>query len=154
MRPGVSAAIDRDMSLIDFERRVLDEARDPRNPLLERVKFLGILGRNLDEFVMVRGRDWLAAPDAKRLTRLTHALLRDGHRLFQRQLVPALAQAGIRVAGYASLDAAEKAVARKYFAEAVLPLMTAVSGDTAFAEIAGLGLNIVVALNDRGVSRL
>ena len=55
MPPGVSPAIDRDMSLIEFERRVLDEARDPRNPLLERVKFLGILGRNLDEFVMVRG---------------------------------------------------------------------------------------------------
>src|SRR5437870_10692008 len=108
MPPGVSPAIDRDMSLIEFERRVLDEARDPRNPLLERVKFLGILGRNLDEFVMVRGRDWLASPDARRLTRLTHALLRDGQRLFERQLVPALAQAGIHVAEYASLSAAEK----------------------------------------------
>src|ERR1051326_524790 len=117
MSLGGTAAIDRDMSLIDFERRVLDEARDPRNPLLERVKFLGILGRNLDEFVMVRGRDWLATPDARRLTRLTHALLRDGQRVFQRQLVPALAQAGIHVADYASLDADEKSIARTYFAE-------------------------------------
>jgi len=142
------------MSLIEFERRVLDEARDPRNPLLERVKFLGILGRNLDEFVMVRGRDWLATPDAKRLTRLTHALLRDGQRVFQRQLVPALARAGIHVADYASLDADEKSVARKYFAEAVLPLMTPVPGDPACADVANLGLNILVALNDRGVSRL
>ena len=154
MPPGVSAAIDRDMSLIEFERRVLDEARDPRNPLLERVKFLGILGRNLDEFVMVRGRDWLATPDARRLTRLTHALLRDGQRVFQRQLVPALAQAGIHVADYVSLDAGEKSIARAYFIEAVLPLMAPITGDTAFAEVANLGLNVLVALNDRGVSRL
>src|SRR5437870_12249484 len=105
---AMSDDIDRHMSLVEFERRVLEEARDQRNPLLERVKFLGILGRNLDEFVMVRGRDWLASPDARRLTRLTHALLRDGQRLFERQLVPALAQAGIHVAEYASLSAAEK----------------------------------------------
>src|ERR1700757_5158188 len=115
MPPGVTASIDRDMSLIEFERRVLDEARDPRNPLLERVKFLGILGRNLDEFVMVRGRDWLASPHARRLTRLTHALLRDGDRVFRRQLVPALAQAGIHVADYASLSAGEQASADAEF---------------------------------------
>ena len=46
----MSDDINRDMSLIEFERRVLEEARDERNPLLERIKFLGILGRNLDEF--------------------------------------------------------------------------------------------------------
>src|SRR4051812_39071768 len=139
MRPGVSAAIDRDMSLIDFERRVLDEARDPRNPLLERVKFLGILGRNLDEFVMVRGRDWLASPDAKRLTRLTHALLRDGHRLFQRQLVPALAQAGIHVAGHAALGAARKTLGREDFAPTGLAPLTARAGGPPVARNAGPG---------------
>src|SRR5437868_9167442 len=100
MPPGVSPAIDRDMSLIEFERRVLDEARDVRNPLLERVKFLGILGRNLDEFVMTRGRKWLASPSARRLIRRTHALLHDGSRILRRELVPALAGAGIQLLDY------------------------------------------------------
>jgi len=154
MLPGLSASIDRDMSLIEFERRVLDEARDPRNPLLERVKFLGILGRNLDEFVMVRGRDWLATPDAKRLIRLTLALLRDGQRVFRRQLVPALADAGIHIADYASLDAAGRTWANRHFAEAVLPLIATIPCDTSIADAPNLGLNIVVALHDRRASRL
>ena len=93
----MSDDINRDMSLIEFERRVLEEARDERNPLLERIKFLGILGRNLDEFVMVRGRTWMASPSAKQLTRKTHALLRDGYRVLRRHLLPALAKAGIAV---------------------------------------------------------
>jgi polyphosphate kinase len=154
MLPGLSASVDRDMSLIEFERRVLDEARDPRNPLLERVKFLGILGRNLDEFVMVRGRDWLATPDAKRLTRLTHALLRDGQRVFRRQLVPALAEAGIHIADYASLDAAGRTWANRHFAEAVRPLIATIPCDTSIADAPNLGLNIVVALHDQCASRL
>src|SRR5438067_13894552 len=114
MPPGVSPAIDRDMSLIEFERRVLDEARDPRNPLLERVKFLGILGRNLDEFVMVRGRKWLASSSERRLNRRTQALLRSGHRVLQRDLVPALANAGIHLLDYASLTSCERADADRH----------------------------------------
>src|SRR4030095_14227275 len=75
---GMSNDINGNMSLIKCERRVLEEARDDPNPLLERVKFLGILGRNLDEFVMARGRTWMGSPAAKRLTRQAHAPLRDG----------------------------------------------------------------------------
>src|SRR5581483_8025064 len=141
MLAGVTASIDRDMSLIEFERRVLDEARDPRNPLLERVKFLGILGRNLDEFVMVRGRDWLASPDAKRLTRLTHALLRDGERVFRRQLVPALAQVDIHIADYDALGPAEQDAADRHFRETVLPLVAPIFCDGTIVDAPNLGLN-------------
>ena len=145
----MSDDINRDMSLIEFERRVLEEARDQRNPLLERVKFLGILGRNLDEFVMVRGRTWMASPAAKQLTRKTHALLRNGYRILRRDLLPALADAGIHVVDYLALNPDQRADADQHFVDNVLPLMTPLYCDAgAVNEAPGLGLNFAVALGD------
>jgi polyphosphate kinase len=142
---GMSDDINRDMSLIEFERRVLEEARDERNPLLERVKFLGILGRNLDEFVMARGRTWMASPSAKRLTRKTHALLRDGYRVLRRHLLPALAKAGITVVDYGDLSAVERAEVDERFVDAILPVITPLVCDGApLADAPGLGLNFAV----------
>src|SRR5258705_6185012 len=112
-----SSLIDRDLSLIEFERRVLEEARDGRNPLLDRVKFLGILGRNLDEFVMVRGNKWIAAPHVQQLSRAMHALLQDAQQLLQRDLVPALAEAGIHVMDYVALTEDERADVDRRFTE-------------------------------------
>src|SRR5262245_65084983 len=120
----MSDDINRDMSLIEFERRVLEEARDERNPLLERIKFLGILGRNLDEFVMVRGRTWMASPSAKQLTRKTHALLRDGYRVLRRHLLPALAKAGVAVVEYGELSGAERADGEERVVDGSLPALT------------------------------
>jgi polyphosphate kinase len=137
------------MDFCQFERRVLDQARDERNPLLERVKFLGILGRNLDEFVMVRGRQWMASPSAKRLTRKTHALLRDGYRVLQRDLVPALAGAGIHLVDFASLTCEERADADRRFTETVLPFLTPVLSDaTPLGDAPGPGLNFAVVIDD------
>ncbi len=134
------------MSAIGFERRVLEEARDARNPLLERVKFLGILGRNLDELVM-RGRDWIASPAGRRLTRSAHALLCDGQRVLERTLVPALAGAGIHVIEYGALDARQRANVERYFVERVLPLITPLYCDAApVVDAPSLGLNIAVVL--------
>jgi polyphosphate kinase len=146
----MSDDINRDMSLIEFERRVLEEARDERNPLLERIKFLGILGRNLDEFVMVRGRTWMASPSAKRLTRKTHALLRDGYRVLRRDLLPALAQAGVAVVDYGDLTAVERSDVDERFVDSILPLITPlICHTTPVADAPGLGLNVAVEL-DRG----
>jgi polyphosphate kinase len=145
---GMSDDINRDMSLIEFERRVLEEARDQRNPLLERVKFLGILGRNLDEFVMVRGRTWMASSSAKRLTRKTHALLRDGYRVLRRDLLPALATAGITVVDYCDLTAVERADVDQRFVDAIFPLITPrVCHGAPLADAPGLGLNLAVELD-------
>src|ERR1041384_96961 len=83
--------------VIEFERRVLEEARDARTPLLERVKFLGILGGNLDELMMVHGRTWASHIGAKRVARKTHALLRKAYRVLKQELLPALASAGLPV---------------------------------------------------------
>ena len=137
------------MDFCQFERRVLDQARDERNPLLERVKFLGILGRNLDEFVTVRGRQWMASPSAKRLTRKTHALLRDGYRVLQRDLVPALAGAGIHLVDFASLTCEGRADVDRRFTETVLPFLTPVLSDaTPLADAPGPGLNFAVVIDD------
>jgi polyphosphate kinase len=137
------------MDFCQFERRVLDQARDERNPLLERVKFLGILGRNLDEFVTVRGRQWMASPSAKRLTRKTHALLRDGCRVLQRDLVPALAGAGIHLVDFASLTCEERADVDRRFTETVLPFLTPVLSDaTPLGDAPGPGLNFAVVIDD------
>src|SRR5262245_1097945 len=145
---GMSDDINRDMSLIEFERRVLEEARDERNPLLERVKFLGILGRNLDEFVMVRGRTWMASSSAKRLMRKTHALLRDGYRVLRRDLLPALAKAGITVVDYCDLTAVERADVDERFVDEILPLITPlVCHGTPLPDAPGLGLNFAVELD-------
>src|SRR5581483_5013886 len=111
-------------------------------------------GRNLDEFVMVRGREWLASPDAKRLTRLTHALLRDGERVFRRQLVPALAQVDIHIADYDALGPAEQDAADRHFRETVLPLVAPIFCDGAIVDAPNLGLNLVADLRQGGRSRL
>jgi polyphosphate kinase len=138
-----------DTSVIEFERRVLEEARDQRNPLLERVKFLGILGRNLDEFVTVRGRKWIASPMGKRYTRKTHALLREGHRILRRDLLPALARAGIRMLDYEALAPDARVQLDRHFTDAILPVIAStVCGDTVLADAPGLGLNFVVTLDD------
>src|SRR5258706_8282384 len=85
----LTSPIDRDLSLIAFQGRVLEEARDERNPLLERVKFLGILGQNLDEFAMARSAGWAPA-NKGRIIQGMQALLDDGARIMNRNLVPAL----------------------------------------------------------------
>src|SRR5262245_60240733 len=144
----MSGDINRDMSLMEFDRRVLEEARDERNPLLERVKFLGILGRNLDEFVMVRGRAWMASPAAKQVTRRTHALLRNGYRLLQRDVLPALAKAGIHVVDYCDLTVLERTGVDERFIDEILPLITPTFCDGGtVADLPGLGLNFAVELD-------
>jgi polyphosphate kinase len=136
------------MSLLEFERRVLEEAGDERNPLLERVKFLGILGRNLDEFLMVRGRAWMVSPAAQRLVRKTQALLRNGYRLLRRDLLPALATAGLHILDYSDLSPAECANVDDHFIDAVLPRITpTICDDGSIADVPGLGLNFVVELD-------
>jgi len=143
---GMSGDVNREMSLMEFERRVLEEAGDERNPLLERVKFLGILARNLDEFVMVRGRAWMASPAARRLMRKIHALLRNADRLLQRDLLPALARAGLHLFDYGDLTAVERRDVDERFIDEVLPLITPMSCDDG-ADVPGLGLNFVVELD-------
>jgi polyphosphate kinase len=111
--------VNRELSLLEFHRRVLEEAQDENNPLLERVKFLSIVGSNLDEFFMVRVvglKKQVAAgvidlpadgmPPARALAdirKVASQLMSQARELFQDELQPLLKKAGIFVLDYAAL---------------------------------------------------
>lgn len=158
--------LNRELSLLEFNRRVLEEAQDERNPLLERVKFLAIVGSNMDEFFMVRVaglKQQIAAgvvelsPDGltpaeqfadlrKAATRLMH----DARDCWRTALLPQLKEQGIAVLDYAELTDKQKANARKYFDETVFPVLTPLALDPGrpFPHISNLSLNLAVLIKD------
>src|SRR5579871_2068653 len=155
--------LDREISLLDFQRRVLEEARDPENPLLERVKFLSILFSNLDEFFMVR----VAVLKQKAATSQQDAQQLDGIRTAIKQLttdayetwheiLTALAAAGIDLRDYGNLTSREKSAMEAYFRDVVYPVLTPLAFDPGrpFPHISNLSLNLAVAVRDsKGVER-
>ena len=153
--------INREMSLLAFQERVLEEAEDFRNPLLERVKFLSIFSSNMAEFYMVRvaGLKQQVAAGVRDLSidGLTPAeqlgLVRDSARaLLQRsrvafkQLRSELAATGIYVLGYEDLDDEQRAFADKYFETHIYPVLTPLAFAPArpFPHISNLSLNLAV----------
>ena len=138
----------RDESWLRFNLRVLEEAQDERNPLLERVKFLAITASNLDEFVEIRVAGILQRiedgitssqyPDEGGLTQqqrldLLSERMSDfvaaQYRCWNKQLLPAMAQAGIRVLRWKELGAEARAHALKFYQDEVDPLLTPVTID-------------------------
>ena len=130
----------RELSWLDFNDRVLDEADDPRNPLLERVRFLAITSSNLDEFYAKRIA-WLkqairASPNRRTVDGMTLAEQHDAllhrcadirrgiERRWRDVLAPALAEQGVLVVAYQSLGAAERLRLEHYFMTAVYPVLT------------------------------
>src|SRR5947208_3488349 len=116
--------INREASWLEFNRRVLEEAEDAGNPLLERLKFLSISASNLDEFFEVRvaglvqqiedgyteaGPDGLTLLDKRELvSKVTHDFVDDQYRCWNEQLRPLLNENGIRVLGLHELDSTAK----------------------------------------------
>jgi polyphosphate kinase len=142
-----SLFIGRDESWLSFNRRVLEEAQDPDNPLLERVKFLAITASNLDEFVeirvagiMQRIEDGYTEPGFDGLTpRQTldivvdsmHNFVRDQYRCWTQDLRPALFNNGVRVLAWSDIDEAARAYALDYYQREVDPLLTPITIDPA-----------------------
>src|SRR5271165_4956606 len=161
-----SLYINRELSLLAFQRRVLEEAEDDQNPLLERVKFLSIVGSNLDEFFMVRVAGLVAQMDAGiqdagpdgmppraqliGIRREVKRLLAEGHRCLTTKLYPALAEAGIQVLDYENLSATQQKIAATYFSETVFPVLTPLAFDPGrpFPHISNLSLNLAVLIRD------
>jgi polyphosphate kinase len=142
-----SLVIGRDESWMAFNRRVLEEAQDPSNPLLERVKFLAITASNLDEFVEIRVAGVLQRiedgykeprPDGltpqeslDQLSENVHAFVRDQYRCWNAQLLPELHAAGVRVLKWQDLDAPARAHALAFYQNEVDPLLTPITLDPA-----------------------
>jgi polyphosphate kinase len=161
-----SRYINRELSWIEFNRRVLEEARDPLHPLLERVKFLAIFGSNLDEFFMIRVsgiREQIAAhvqkrsPDgltpAEQLTAIRRnllPLLEQERCLLLHDLIPQLAEQSIHLLNYDQLDAEQREFVREYFEDQVFPVLTPLAVDTGrpFPHISNLSLNLAVVIRD------
>ncbi|MGC2618708.1 MAG: polyphosphate kinase 1 [Acidobacteriaceae bacterium] len=143
----LSLFLSRDESWLRFNRRVLEEAEDPTNPLLERVKFLAITASNLDEFFEIRIAGMLqrledgyneAAPDGKTLRESldeirdeTHRFVDAQYRCWNEQLLPAMRQAGIRVLDWDEMDDEARAAATDYYQREVDPLLTPITIDPA-----------------------
>ena len=158
--------VNRELSLLEFQGRVLEEAQDHNVPLLERVKFLSIFGSNLDEFFMVRvaglkrqveesildcGADGM--PPAAQLGLIREkvtTLLKSAHECLQKEVLPALRRVGVQVVDYAELTSKQRSVVDKYFAETVFPTLTPLAFDPGrpFPHISNLSLNLAVLLRD------
>jgi polyphosphate kinase len=137
----------RDHSWMQFNRRVLEEAEDPSNPLLERVKFLAITGSNLDEYVEIRqaglmqriedgyreqGYDGLRPDESlASLTAEIHRFVDGQYRCWNEMLLPELRNQGIRLLEWDELDEQARSHAQSYFQREVDPLLTPIAIDPA-----------------------
>jgi len=162
-----SLYINRELSMLEFQRRVLEEARDEENPLLERVKFLAILGSNMDEFYMVRvsgirkqveanimklSEDGLTPREELAVIRKTaQELMQDAQQCFQRKVMPKLEKEGIHVLEYSKLSKSQKERADKYFKDVVYPVLTPLALDPGhpFPHISNLSLNLAIVIRDK-----
>ena len=175
IRAAVASAVDlhdpslfisRELSLLEFQRRVLTEAADPSNRLLERIKFLSIFSSNIDEFFMVRVAGIMQqveqsvieiSPDGKTpqqqlaaIGEVVRSLVADAYKLYREQLLPALAAEGIHIIDYSDLNDAQTAAADDYFHRLIFPVLTPLASDPGrpFPHISNLSLSLAVIIEE------
>ncbi|MBK7641656.1 MAG: polyphosphate kinase 1 [Planctomycetes bacterium] len=152
----------RELALLEFNLRVLEQAKDPATPLLERLRFLTICSTNLDEFFEIRvsgvkqqvafhvtqaGADGIAPEELmRRISENAHALVNEQYRVLNEQLLPELETQNIRVVKRAQWTTRQQRWVRKYFLREVLPVLTPVGLDPAhpFPRILNKSLNFVL----------
>ncbi|CAN5699101.1 polyphosphate kinase 1 [soil metagenome] len=154
--------INRELSWLEFNRRVLEEAQDATQPLIERVKFLTIVSSNFDEFFEIRvagikqqiasetsdvGPDGLTPTDTfNEIQRIVHEMVAQQYALWREELLPALAKHNIRVHDVAQLSARRAAWAGRYFREEVFPMLTPLAVDAShpFPQLLNKSHNLLV----------
>jgi polyphosphate kinase len=160
-----SLYINRELSWLEFNRRVLEEAQDPKVPLLERLKFLAIFGSNLDEFFMVRvgglqqkvqanvafgsGADRMPVKvQLERIGEISHEQVALQYRCLREEVLPALEKEGIALRGLKDLTVADKAFLGEMFHRQIFPVLTPLAIDPGhpFPHLLNKSLNLAVLL--------
>lgn len=167
MQPGTLSLqskllFNRELSWIEFNRRVLEEALDRRRPLLERVKFLAIFSTNLDEFFMIRvsalkgqveSETAIVSPDGMspqeqllQISKKLRPLLEEQMSCLRDDLLQELARHGIRIVDYEDLPASSRVEIDSYFQQNIFPVLTPLAVDPShpFPYISNLSLNLAV----------
>ena len=160
--------LNRELGALAFQRRVFEEAQDLRNPLLERVKFVAIVGSNLDEFFMVRVGG-LSSPTAHSpisdfaiddespseqlgpIRKAAQKLIEEATNYLRTDLLPALHAAGIHIYDYDELSPEQQHSADRYFNDVVFPVLTPLAFDPGhpFPHISNLSLNLAILVRGR-----
>ncbi|MBD1837280.1 polyphosphate kinase 1 [Coleofasciculus sp. FACHB-64] len=156
----------RELSWLEFNNRVLHEAIDPRTPLLERLKFMGIFSANFDEYFMVRVAALKQQVEAK-VSQLTpdgrtpsdqleeislaaRPLVAQQHQHFEKALRPLMTAQGIHLLDYVDLNQEQRAYLQNYFEEQIFPVLTPLAVDPShpFPYMSNLSLNLAVVVKD------
>jgi polyphosphate kinase len=156
----------RELSWLEFNRRVLQEAIDVRTPLLERLKFIAIFSANLDEFFMVRVavlKQQVEAdvgeltPDGRTpqqqlddISQVLRPMVIQQHQLFEKELRPKLAQEGVFILNYIDVSPEQRFFLQRYFESRIFPVLTPLAVDPAhpFPQMSNLSLNLAVVVKD------
>ena len=159
--------INRELSILDFHLRVLEQAVDPLHPLLERMNFLLIFSRNLDEFFEIRVAGMMEqltlgnesrSPDGltpkqvlEQISKTAHAAIERQYRILNEEILPKLREADICFLRRGELSPAQSAWIKKYFQEQVAPVLTPISLDPAhpFPRLVNKSLNFIVTLEGK-----
>src|SRR5436190_18586240 len=167
-----NAYINRELSWLEFNRRVLEEAKDETVPLLERVKFLAIFSSNLDEFFMVRvarlkrmilDGDQSVDPDGltpdetlSAVSKRVHELAEEQHHCFLHTIMPQLTKEGIHLVHLDEMSGEQERFLEEYFHRTLYPIVTPLAIDPGhpFPYLANRSLCLVVSLRATGASRL
>ena len=158
--------LNRELSWLAFNKRVLEEAEDITNPLLERIKFLAIFFNNLDEFFMIRIsglREQLSSgvleasldgtSPSEQLEKIRDVLMASFDRVlrcWKEELLPRLGETGIHILSYKHVKPKQRALLRRYFRKEIFPALTPLAFDPShpFPHISNLTLNLAVVAND------
>jgi len=158
--------VNREISLLRFQERVLEEALDPNNLILERIKFLAILGSNMDEFFMVRYSGLKKqvemniqekAIDGKLPSEILADVRKKSHLIFEstlnhfhRKLLPGLNKNGVHLLDYEKLSATQRLKVDEYFKQTIFPVLTPLAIDPGhpFPHISNISLNFFIVLTD------
>ena len=158
---GKPPLLNRETAILEFNRRVLEQARREDVPLLERLRYVCIVSSNLDEFFEVRFADTLeaarrsgagaGAADIAALAAAAHALIDEQYAVFNDEVMPALHASGIRIVNHADRNGAERRWVERFFEAQVRPLLVPVGLDPAhpFPQVANKSLNFIARLGGK-----